>query len=139
MAKKVSNKRHLGITILAVLGYIGAVVTFLMGIALLLGSAYLGSLIASIPATAEISSIIATIGTMGFIVLGIIFIGLAILDYFIAKGLWNGKNWARILMLILAGLGVLSSLWPFNIVNIVIDGVIIWYLGFYKPAVKYFR
>jgi len=139
MAKKVSNERHWGITVLSILGYIGAVATLLAGIILLLGSAYLGNLLAAIPAAAGIGAAIATLGTIGFIVLGIIFIGLSILDYFIAKGLWDGKNWARIIMLIFAALSVLGSLWPFNIVSLVIDGLIVWYLGFYKPAVKYFK
>jgi len=139
MTKKVSNERHWGITLLGVLGYIGAVLTLLTGLAMLTFSAYLGNLLASIPAMADIGTIITTLGAIGFIVLGIIFIVLSILDYFIARGLLNGKNWARILMLIFAALGVLSSLWPFNIVSLIIDGLIIWYLGFYKPAVGYFK
>lgn len=136
MAKKVSKERHWGITVLSILSYIGAVATLLLGIAMLVGSAFISNLINQfVPKFTAY----ATAGTVLFIVLGIISIGLAILDYFIAKGLWNGKNWARILLIIFAALGVLGSLHPFSIVSLVIDGLIIWYLGFYKPAVNYFK
>jgi len=136
MAKKVSKERHWGITLLAILGYIGAVATLLIGLTMLIGSAFISKLITQfVPEFATY----AEAGTVLFIVLGIVFIGLSILDYFIARGLWNGKNWARILMLIFAALGVLSSLWPFNIAGLAIDGLIVWYLGFYKPAVNYFK
>jgi glucan phosphoethanolaminetransferase (alkaline phosphatase superfamily) len=137
--KKVSKERHWGITVLGILGYIGAVVTFLAGLAMLIFSAYVKDMLDSITTTAEISSMITALGTIGFIILGIIFIGLAILDYFIAKGLLNGKNWARIIMIVFAALGILGSIQPFSIINLIIDGIIIWYLGFYKPAINYFK
>ena len=136
MAKNVSKERHWGITVLAVLGYIGAVLTLLAGIAMLFGSAFISSIITKF---ASQFATYATAGTVLFIVLGIIFIGLAILDYFIAKGLMRGQNWARIIIIVFSALGILGSLWPFSIVNLIIEAVIIWYLGFYKPAVNYFR
>jgi len=137
--KKVSKERHWGITVLGILGYIGAAVTFLAGLAMLIFSAYVKDVLDSIATTTEISSMITALGTVGFIILGIIFIGLAILDYFIAKGLLNGKNWARIIMIVFAALGILGSIRPFSIINLIIDGIIIWYLGFYKPAINYFK
>jgi hypothetical protein len=102
----------------------------------LIGSAAVSSLILKFaPQIAAYS----TLGTALFIVLGILFLGCAVLDYFIGKGLWNGKNWARIVLLVLSGLSVLSSLWPFNIVGLAINGLVIWYIGFYEPAVRYFK
>jgi len=136
MAKKVSGERHWGITVLGVLGYIGAVVTLLVGIAMLFGSAIISPIINKF---APQLAAYTTAGTVLFIILGIIFIGLSILDYFIARGLLSGKNWARILVLAFSVLSVLGSLSPFNIANLVIGAVIIWYLGFYKPAVSYFK
>ncbi len=131
-----ANNRPVVVSILAVLAYIGAVFSLLGGIAMLFGSAFLGAMLAKlIPSMA----MLATAGTVLLIVLGIIFIGLAVLDYFVGKGLWNGKNWARILVIIFAALGVLGSIWPFNIVGLVIDGLVVWYLGFYKPAIAYFK
>jgi hypothetical protein len=131
-----SNERPVGVKILAILGYIGAVFTLIAGIALAVGSSAIASAIAlMVPDAAGLSGIGATL----FIVLGIVFIGLAILDYFIARGLWNGKNWARIFMIVLCALSAISSLRPFSIVGLALNGLIIWYLGFYQPAVSYFK
>ena len=130
------KNRHWGITVLAVLGYISAALTLLGGIALIFGAGAIATFLANyVPGL----SLFLTGGVVLFVILGIIFIALAVLDYFIAKGLWNGKNWARILMLVLCVLSLLGSLWPFNLVGIVIDAIVIWYLGFYKPAVAYFK
>ena len=40
----------------------------------------------------------------------ILFMGIAILSFFIGMGLWRGKNWARIAALVLSLLIVLSSI-----------------------------
>lgn len=131
-----AKNRPVGVTILAVLAYIGAAFTLIGGLALLFGSAALSAFIATwVPKAA----LFATAGTALFIFLGLIMIAFAVLDYFIGKGLWNGQNWARIVVLVLAVLSFISSIFPFNIVGLVIDGVIIWYLGFNKEAVKYFK
>jgi hypothetical protein len=126
--------RHWGITVLAVLGYIGAVLTLLGGIGLIFGSTALVGMLAGLNVP-----ILAGLSASLFIVVGIIMIALAVLDYFVATGLMKGSNWARILVIIFAALGILGSIWPFQIGPIIIDAVVIWYLGFYKPAVAYFK
>jgi len=136
VVKKISNERHWGITVLSVLSYIGAVITVLLGLTMLFGSSTFSSLIGK--AFPQLAAY-ADVGTVLFVVLGIIFIGMAVLDYFIARGLWNGQNWARIVAIILSALTILGALWPFDIVSLIIGIVIIWYLGFYKPAVNYFK
>ena len=135
-----AKERHWGITVLGVLGYIGAVLTLLAGLAMLFGSAIVSQLINEyrLSGNLEKTFIIPESPTL-FIILGIILIGLAILDYFIAKGLLDGKNWARIITIVFSALSVLSSLYPFSKVNLAIGAAIIWYLGFYKPAVNYFK
>lgn len=146
MAKKVmknevkikSIERPLGVTILAVLGYIGAVATLLVGLVLIFFSAALASMLTNIP---SFETAFGVIGAALFIVLGIIFLPLAVLDYFIARGLWRGQNWARILLLIFAGLGVLQGIiaLPMSILSLAIDALIVWYIGFNKPVVAYFK
>jgi hypothetical protein len=136
VVKKISNERHWGITVLSVLSYIGAVITVLLGLTMLFGSSTFSSLIGK--AFPQLAAYV-DVGTVLFVVLGIIFIGMAVLDYFIARGLWNGQNWARIVAIILSALTILGALWPFDIVSLIIGIVIIWYLGFYKPAVNYFK
>ncbi len=130
------TKKHWGITVLAVLAYIGAAVTLLGAILMIVGSAMVRPIMENV-APQYLSW--ASVGTIGVIMLGLVFLALAVLDYFIARGLWNGQNWARILTIIFAALGVLGSFYPFSIVNLAISALIIWYLGFYKPAVKYFK
>lgn len=136
-AMPVSSERHWGISVLAVLGYIGAALTLLAGLAMIFGSAAIASLLAGVSGY----EIFSTLGAMFIIIMGVIFLPLAVLYFFVARGLWNGKNWARIVTLVFAGLGVLNSLFalPVSIINLALNGLIIWYLGFYKPAVAYFK
>lgn len=138
MAKKVvrRNERHWGISVLSILGYIGTVFTFLIGLLFIAGSTIVGTIIAKFaPEYAWMTGI----GVIGLIFIGIIFIGFAILDFFIARGLWKGQNWARIFMLIMFALSALSALLTLEIASLVIDALIIWYLGFYKPVLNYFK
>ena len=130
------KNRHWGITVLAILGYIGAALTLLMGLGMMLGAGTMTTFLATfVPGAA----VLLAGGTALFVVLGIVFVALSVLNYFIARGLWNGQNWARIITIVFAALGIVSALMSFNIVSILIDGVILWYLAFYKPAVNYFK
>jgi hypothetical protein len=102
----------------------------------LVGSGFLASMVSTyVPL--EIAS---WLGAGVFISLGILFILFAVLDYFIGKGLWKGQNWARIVLIVLCALSLISSLaHPLaDIVGIIINAVIIWYLGF-SDAKKYFN
>lgn len=142
MAKKQKNKqsvsrkiRPIGVSILSVLAYIGAVFTLIGGIAMVAGSTLVSTLIEKlVPEYASWS----TAGVALLLFLGIVFILLAVLDYFIGRGLWNGKNWARILVLIFLVLSILSSLSALDIVSIVIAALLIWYLGFNQNVKNYF-
>ena len=70
---------------------------------------------------------------VGFIILGIFFI-------FIAISLWKGKNWARYLISVLAIIGLISSVLGIirnfsdiislvqNFISLIINGLIAWYL-----------
>ena len=129
-----SGKIPVGVKILSILAYIGAAFTLLAGLAMLFGASAISALISQ-----KIPMMGASLVGIGLIIVGIIFIALSVLDFFIGKGLWNGQNWARILVLVFAVLSVLGSLMPFDIVSIVISGLIIWYLGFNKEAVAYFK
>ena len=128
--------RHWGITILAILGYIGAVLSLIAGLLMIFGA---GAIATSLATLVPSMTLLTSLGATFFIIIGIVFIGLAVLDYFIARGLWKGQNWARILTIIFMAIGFISSIWPVNIVGIIISALIIWYLLAYKPAVKYFK
>lgn len=135
---KVSRKsRPIGVSILAVLSYIGAVFTFIGGLALLAGSAAVSTVIEQfVPEYAAWS----TAGVALLIFIGIVFILLAVLDFFIGRGLWDGKDWARILLMIFMVLAVVDGIFPpFAILQAIIAALLIWYLGFNKSVRNYFN
>ncbi len=128
--------RPIGVSILSVLAYIGAVFTLIGGLALLFGASAIASFIST-----KVPMLSANLAGLGLVLMGIVCIVLAVVDYLIGNGLWKGRNWARILVIVLTALSLLSSLTHVltNIVGIIIDVIIIWYLGFNKSVINYFR
>ncbi len=130
------SSRPIGVTVIAVLTWIGAVLAVIGGI----GIAFLGSLgsFGNVYGLGMMSGF-AALG----MVAGIIEIAIGILVFFVGKGLWNGKNWARITALVFAILGILQGLATLiigvGIISLIISGLILWYLGFNKDAKKYFK
>ena len=138
-------ERPLGVTILAILHFIGVFFAICAGLLMILG---MGFFAAALARAANIGSggagIIAGLG----VVLAIFaFIGAAI-SGLIGWGLWNLKNWARITAIVFAVLGMLGgaaglmwALMHFNpvfmttaIVRAGIAALIFWYLN--QPHVK---
>ncbi len=112
------------VKVLAVLGYIGAALMLIGGIAMFVGAGAIAS---------YLSGIIPFLGAIGaglFIVVGIFLVLLAVLYFFIARGLWKGQNWARIVMIVLSFLGVLFALFglPATIISLIINLAIALYL-----------
>ena len=120
-----------GIKIISVLYYIGTALELLFGILLLVGA---GTIASKIPFFGAAAS-----GFFSgfFIVLGIILIGLAVLSFFVGRGLWKGQKWARIVAIIFAVIGVLFAVLGMvqgqivsNVISLVISAVIGGYLWF---------
>src|SRR3989304_3115556 len=100
--------RPTGVTILAVLNFIGAAFYILLGLGFMLGMGILGGIIGQ--AGGEGSA-----GAMGMlmglgVVAGVIFIVLSLIPLLIGWGLWKLKNWARIISIVLFALGALAAL-----------------------------
>jgi hypothetical protein len=123
-----------GVKIIAVLYYIGTVLEAIAGIGMLAGGGFMG---------AALSRNFGGVGIVGgafFIVAGIILLGFAVLSFFIGRGLWHGKNWARILAIIFGCLGVLSGLGSIakgsggSYVSLIINLVIVLYLWLTKEV-----
>ena len=118
-------QRPTGITILVILEVIGGILLLIGGAGTLFLSAFItGFLPVGIPG--------AVTGLVyGFLTLvaGIMVI-IALIDFFIAWGLWTGKGWAWIIALILAVLGAILGLLslPGGIITLLINGLIIYYL-----------
>lgn len=135
-----------GIKIISVLYYIGAglsalfgLVFVIMGVIVLTGT----SIETPVDATGLISSIYSMLGVFG-VIAGIILFLFAILSFFIAKHLKKAKNWARILVLISSILGFLASFYSLlrgdftYIINLIITGLISWYLLFEVQVKDFF-
>jgi hypothetical protein len=121
------NQRPTGVTILAILAFIGGAFGILGGLALLgLGVAFAG----------------AAAGGLGFI-FGILLLALSILYLWVGWGFWNLKRSAWSVGLVVFGAGILIAFIQFLlagqnltnlIVTIVINGIVIYYL--LTPGVK---
>lgn len=119
-----------GVKVIAVLCYIGAVLGIIFGLLFLVGAGMIGSIANQIP-------LLGALGAGLFVVGGIILIGLSVLGFFVGRGLWKARPWARIVAIIFVALGILMAVISMiqgnitsNIVNLVIQLVIGGYLLF---------
>lgn len=129
------------VKVLAILSYIGAGLCLLTIPILILW----GGLISS--ALGVFGSVFSALGA-SIVVWGVIMLLVgAVLSFFIGRGLWKGKNWARILEIVFSALAILSGLYNMitgsasfmGIVNVLISGAIGGYLLFNKEAKAYFK
>lgn len=126
--------RPFGVTILAILGFIGAIGCFAMaGIFAMVGQYIPPS---ELGGAAPLVSLLMTVGSVLFVVFGLI-------NLVVAYGLWKGASWAWWIFLILLALGIVSSLFMLpqggvgiaqGIIGIIINGIIIYYIT--RPHVK---
>jgi len=134
LVKSLGNKQiPIGVKVLAIIYYMfsvlllgSAVYYFIFG-SMFLGGGILGMLIMS----------------LGYFVAALA-IGAGVLNFFIGRGLWNGKNWARIFVLVISWLAVIASFFSLfsgnftSLIILIIYGVIIWYMQFRKEVKDYF-
>lgn len=142
--------RPVGVTIIAILQFLGAAFLILAGIGLIVGGGMLGAIISS---SMGQNSQVSGPGLTGFMaglgaVLAVVFFVFACIAVLLGWGMWNLKNWARIVTMVLCcigilfgALGLLFALVRFNIFSMVficirlaINGLIVWYL--LQPNVK---
>jgi hypothetical protein len=133
------DKKHaeLIVKIIAVGGYIGAGLGVIAGLALLFG----GSFIAGLMPMADIPSFAGALVGAVAVVMAIICIAFSVFVFIVSKNIWNHKNWARIAVIILAALGGLSALFhlPSGIIGLILDGAVVYFLGFDKTVIKLFK
>ncbi|MGH9777661.1 MAG: hypothetical protein ACRD5I_04550 [Candidatus Acidiferrales bacterium] len=135
--------RPTGVTILAILEFLGAGLFILLGLLFLVGFSLLGGAAGQ----AGEGSGMAVLMGLGAVA-GVVFLALALIPLAIGIGLWKLKNWARILVIVFSILGVLSNLAgaaiplmtgdPVSAVSSVIglgvNGLILWYM--FQPHVR---
>jgi len=127
-----SLTRPIGVTLLAALHVLQAIVLILGGLALMVLGAFMRRGIFGVPRFVH-----------GFVsVIGVALVVIALLYLGLAWGLWTGKGWAWIISLILAALGVIVSVLSLvtggfgPIVVLVLDALILYYL--FRPNVRAF-
>jgi hypothetical protein len=131
--------RPVGVTILAILDFIGAAFAVIFAILCFAGGGILASVMSQSQAQGGGAGLAALFGA-GAAIFGIVCLVFAALYALIGWGMWGLKNWARIVTLVLVGLGALNGLYGlvthfnvFGIVVLAIQALIIWYL--LKPDV----
>lgn len=138
--------RPTGVTVIAVLDFLGAAVCILFGLGMMVGGGFLASFINQQggQGSAGAAGVFAGLGAA----VGIFFLIIAAVDIVLALGLLKLKEWARIVTIVLTGigaalglLGLLGSFIHFNLIAtlfrlciLAIQAWIIIYL--LKPEVK---
>jgi len=126
--------RPVGVTILAILEFIGSGICALFGILVIVGAGagFLGSMTQS--QGSGLGSLMAVIGGA----LSVFCFIFATIGALLGWGLWTLKNWARIIVMVFAILGALGTLLALLnlssaiivgvVIRLAINGLVIWYL-----------
>jgi hypothetical protein len=133
-------ERPTGVTIIAVLQFIGAAVLVLVGIASALGMSVLGTMLGMKHAVGGSGA--AMLASAGVLVAIIMFV-FASLSGLLGYGMWNLRDWARIVTMVLAGVGAIGAALGFffalahmnvfglalTVIRLGINVAILWYLN----------
>ena len=129
-----------GVTLLAVLDFIAAGCLVLAALVMVLGMGFVGAMTGGHERGGAM--LLAGLGVLG----AVIFFVMAAVSALIGYGMWNMQNWARILSIVFACLGVAGGLFGlmtgvhfhvfimWTIIRMAIAALIIWYL--FQPHVK---
>ena len=124
----------LGVKIISILYYVCSVLVVIGGIIAIGLSGFADSL----PYDVEYLGIKLIFGGIFAIIMGIV-------SFFVARGLWNLKNWARIVVIIFAVLGILDAgtgiargFYATGFTGVVVDVIIAAYLIFSEEVKKAF-
>jgi hypothetical protein len=137
--------RPTGVTVIAVLCFIGTAFCALLGLLMMVGGGFMATIMSQQgQGSAGAAGILGALGAA----VGVFFFVIAAIDGIVGWGLLKLKEWARIVMIVLSGIGAafqalgvlrsLANLKPGSVVTsvivIAIDAFIIFYL--LKPEVK---
>ena len=119
------NSAQTVVKVVSVLYWIGAVLSVLFGLMMLVGGSALGMFAGGLGG-----------GILGgfAVLMGILMIIFAILGAIVGYGLWTHRSWARILGIVLSIIGLLS--FP---VGTIINAIIIYFLAFNKDVKMLFN
>lgn len=135
------------VRVVSILAYILAVLTIIMGVILFLGGLMGGAIIQSMGVdtilreTAKTNPIDAVLVPLilGSVVLGgLLLIILGVFEIYVAKGLWSGKNWARLVTIVVSIVWLISALIQFDIIAVVVSILILGLLMLSRSARAHF-
>jgi hypothetical protein len=123
-----------GVKVISILYYVCSVLAVIGGIIAIGLSGFADQL----PYSIEYLGVFLALGGILAIVMGVV-------SFFVARGLWNLKNWARIVVIIFAILGILDAgagiargLYGSGVGGIIIDLIIAGYLIFSEEVKQAF-
>jgi hypothetical protein len=135
-------QKPVGVVVLAVLDFVGAGILALVALGLGVGLSIIGGMMHR----PGMGASMAAIGALG----GLVVLILAACFALVGWGLWTLRNWARVVTIVLAALGLLGSIssffyigagihvsgifWIWPVIRVAVNGVIIGYL--LQPEVK---
>jgi hypothetical protein len=128
----------IAVKVFSILYYISAGFSALLA----LGGLFFGSKIAPKLLAVSGQPIPPVLGTV-IILISILALLSATLNFFVARGLWRGLNWARIYVIVVSIISVLGSLMSVRrggmIISLALSGAIAYYLIYDKPTKKHFN
>ena len=134
-----TKPRPTGVTIIAILNIISGIIMLLGGIGLAAIGSILPTLTTVDPNAGGQMALAGLLGVGGVAVGGILII-LGIISFIVAWGLLKGKSWAWTVTVVLSVISIVMGIISLvggnfgSVVNIIIAGIIIYYL--YRPHVK---
>jgi hypothetical protein len=134
-----TGTRPLGVSIIAILNVISGIIMLIGGVGLAAVGSALPTMTTVDPNAGGQMALVGLLGG-GAAAVGAVLIVLGIVSFIVAWGLFKGKGWAWTVTIILSAISVIMGIVSLvggnfgAIVNIIIAGVVIYYL--YRPHVK---
>jgi hypothetical protein len=141
-----SNKIPVSVKIISILFYIGTILCFFSGLLMIFASkTRAASLVALNPGLGLEAISQGTLVAL-IIVIGIVLIGAGVFSFFIGRGIWRLRKWAKITAIVLAIIAVVFVIFSIivaftftQIIYLLIDGFIAGYLLFSKGSKRIFK
>ena len=141
------------VKVISILHYINSALYILVALALIIFSGYVINQIVNVGDSnfglnelSNFQELDEGVLKTSIFVMGFLFIGLAVLNFFVARDLWRLKNWARIVAVIIALVGstaqiynMISGATIMQIINLTINIFVIGYLVFFQEAKEAFK
>jgi len=135
--KEYKKNAPVGVKIISVLNYINSALSVIVGVLFIL--------LILINYDTVISELEDNLGVWVTILLSLFLIAVGVIAFLIARGLWNGKEWARITQIILSAafaviaiINLIGGEWS-SVLSLAVNGLIAGYLSLNKKVKEFFK